>query len=141
MPSYTITSARLSYAGAARMLAAAVAKAEAMRIPACVAVTDPGGNAIAFARIDGAAGLASGPAFRKATVAAERGHASGALPKEYEIGVAFATEGRYTNLPGGLPVVIDGQVVGGIGVSGGSGDDDLAIARAGLAAIGAGEKA
>ena len=70
-------------------------------------------------------------------VAAERQHPSGALPKEFEAGVAFATGGQYTNLPGGLPIVLDGIHIGGIGVSGGSGDDDLDVARAGLAAIGA----
>ena len=59
------------------------------------------------------------------------------ITKEFEVGVAFATGGQYTNLPGGLPIVLDGIHIGGIGVSGGSGDDDLDVARAGLAAIGA----
>lgn len=134
---YTISSSRLSYAGAAKMIAAAVAKAEAMGVPQCIAVMDPGGHLIAFARTDGAAGIASGPALRKARVAAERHHPSGALPKEYELGVGLATDGQYTNLPGGLPIILDGQVVGGIGVSAGSGEQDLEVARAGLAAIGA----
>ena len=84
-----------------------------------------------LARTDGAADLASGPAYAKARVAAERQHPSGALPKEFEVGVAFATGGQYTNLPGGLPIVLDGIHIGGIGVSGGSGDDDLDVAGQG----------
>ena len=70
-------------------------------------------------------------------MSAERRHPSGALPAEYELGVGLATDGHYTNLAGGLPIVIDGHHVGGIGVSSGSGDEDLEVARAGLSAVGA----
>ena len=95
-------------------------------------------QAVLFALLElmGMADLASGPAYAKARVAAEREHPSGALPAEFEVGVAFATGGQYTNLPGGLPIVLDGVHIGGIGVTGGLGDDDF-TARAGLAAIGA----
>jgi len=132
-----IPSMKLSYAAAARILAAAVAHAESMKVPQCIAVMDDGGHLMAYGRTDGAAALAGGPALRKAQVAAERRHPSGALPKEYELGVGLATDGHYTNLTGGLPIVLEGHHVGGIGVSSGSGDEDLAVARAGLAAVGA----
>jgi len=137
MANVLIPTMKLSYAAAARMLAAAVARAEAMDVPQCIAVMDTGGHLVAYARTDGAAALAGGPALRKAQVSAERRHPSGALPKEYELGVGLATDGHYTNLSGGLPIVIDGHHVGGIGVSSGSGDEDLDVARAGLAAVGA----
>ncbi len=132
-----IPTMQLSYAAAAKMLAAAVARAEAMKVPQCIAIMDTGGGLLAYGRTDGAAALAGGPALRKAQVSAERKHPSGALPKEYELGVGLATDGHYTNLSGGLPIVIDGHHVGGIGVSSGSGDEDLDVARAGLAAVGA----
>lgn len=132
-----IPTMQLSYDAAARIVAAAVARAEAMGVPQCIAVMDTGGHLIAYARTDGAAALAGGPALRKAQVSAERRHPSGALPAEYELGVGLATDGRYTNLRGGLPIVIDGHHVGGIGVSSGSADEDLDVARAGLAAVGA----
>ena len=137
MSDLLIPTMKLSYAAAAKMLAAAVAHAEAMKVPQCIAIMDAGGHLLAYARTDGAAALAGGPALRKAQVSAERRHPSGALPKEYELGVGLATDGHYTNLPGGLPIVIDGHHVGGIGVSSGSGDEDLEVARAGLAAVGA----
>ncbi len=137
MKKHLIPSMKLSYAAAAEMLAAAVAHAESMKVPQCIAVMDDAGHLLAYGRTDGAAALAGGPALRKAQVAAERRHPSGALPKEYELGVGLATDGHYTNLAGGLPVVLDGHHVGGIGVSSGSGDEDLAVARAGLAAVGA----
>ncbi len=130
-----IPTMQLSYAAAAKMLAAAVARA--MKVPQCIAIMDTGGGLLAYGRTDGAAALAGGPALRKAQVSAERKHPSGALPKEYELGVGLATDGHYTNLSGGLPIVIDGHHVGGIGVSSGSGDEDLDVARAGLAAVGA----
>ena len=44
-----------------------------------------------------------------------------------------------TGLPGGLPIAFEGEVIGGIGVGSGSGEEDLAVARAALAAIGADE--
>ncbi|MDB2324598.1 heme-binding protein [Alphaproteobacteria bacterium] len=135
--SYTTTITRVTYLAASKMMAAAVAKADEMGVPQCIAIMDPSGGLICFARTDGAADLAAGPAYAKARVAAERQHPSGALPAEFEVGVAFATDGQYTNLPGGLPIVLDGVHVGGIGASGGSGEDDLAVAHAGLAAIGA----
>jgi uncharacterized protein GlcG (DUF336 family) len=133
--SYIITTNRINYLAASKMMEAAVAKADEMGVPQCIAIMDPAGGLICFARTDGAADLASGPAYAKARVAAERQHPSGALPAEFEMGVAFATGGQYTNLPGGLPINLDGGHIGGIGVSGGSGDDDLAVAQAGLTAI------
>lgn len=137
MSDYVTRTARLTYAGASRMLAAAVAEAQRMSVPVVIVVMDPAGQIIAYARMDGAADLAAGPALAKARVAAERRHPSGALPAAYEIGVAFATGGAYTNLAGGLQVIVEGEHVGGIAASGGSSEQDLAIVRAGLAAIGA----
>ena len=134
---YTTSITRINYLAASKMMAAAVARADEMNVPQCIAIMDPSGGLVCFARTDGAADLASGPAYAKARVAAERQHPSGDLPAEFEAGVAFATGGQYTNLPGGLPITLDGTHVGGIGVSGGSGDDDLDVARARLAAIGA----
>lgn len=137
MSAYVTHAPKLTYAGAARMIEAAVAEAGRTGVPVVIVVMDPAGQMIAYARTDGAADLAAGPALAKARVASERRHPSGALPVEYETGVAFTTGGVYTNLAGGLQVIIDGAHVGGIAASGGSGEQDLAIVRAGLAAIGA----
>ena len=49
--------------------------------------------------------------------------------------LAIATQGKRVNLPGGLPIVVDGHLVGGIGVGSGAGHEDLEVANAGLAAI------
>ena len=134
---FTTSMTRINYVAASKMMAAAVARADEMNVPQCIAIMDPSGGLVCFGRTDGAADLASGPAYAKARVAAERQHASGALPVEFEVGVAFATGGQYTNLPGGLPIVLDGVHVGGIGVDAVSVGQAVRLARAGLAAIGA----
>ena len=109
---YTTKITRINYLAASKMIAAAVARADQMNVPQCIAIMDTSGGLVCFARTDGAADLASGPAYAKARVAAERQHPSGALPEEFEVGVAFATGGQYTNLPGGLPIVLDGIHIG-----------------------------
>lgn len=137
MSDYVIQTQKLNYSGAAAILAAAVAEAEKIGVPVVIVIMDPAGQLITYARTDGAADLAAGPAHAKARVAAERRHPSGALPVEYETGVAFTTGGSYTNLAGGLQILIAGVHLGGIAASGGSGEQDTQIVLAGLAAIGA----
>lgn len=137
MSNYIIHQPRLTYAGAAAILAASVAESERLDVHVVIVIMDPVGQLITYARTDGAADLAAGPAFAKARVAAERRHPSGALPAEYELGVGLATGGTYTNLSGGLQIMLDGVHVGGIAASGGSSEQDTAIVVAGLGAIGA----
>ena len=52
--------------------------------------------------------------------------------------LAHATDGKLTNLQAGLPLIVDGQIVGGIGVGSGTGEQDLVVAEAGIAAFEAG---
>ena len=59
------------------------------------------------------------------------------MPPAFAPAVAAATGGHVTNLQGGLPITLDGHHLGGIGVGSGSPDQDLTVARAALAAIGA----
>ena len=57
------------------------------------------------------------------------------LSDELERRLAFATRGKVTNLLGGLPIVVDGHVIGAIGVGSGTGEQDVEVARAGVAAL------
>ena len=68
---------------------------------------------------------------RLASIGAE----SAAIPDAVRPAIAAATDGAVTGLPGGLPIKKDGYVLGGIGVGSGTGDEDIAVARAALAAI------
>ncbi len=57
------------------------------------------------------------------------------MPADVEMKLAIGTSGKLTNLKGGVPIAVDGMVIGGIGVGSGTGDQDLEVAKAGLAAI------
>lgn len=122
---------------AGEVLAAAVAKAEEIGVPMGIAVVDAGANLVGFIKMDGAFVHSHYTAQAKAYTAASvrrPAHESG-IPPAVSTEIASVTDGRFTTLPGGLPLVIGGQVVGGIGVGGGSGVQDIAVATAGAEAL------
>ena len=127
----------LTAAGARSILDAALAEADRIGVPECVAVVDAGGHLLAFARSDGARIGSISIALTKAVSAATRkrptGEEGGGDPM-MTVRLALAAD-RLTGIGGGFPIVVDGQVVGGIGVSSGTVDEDIIVARAGLAAI------
>jgi uncharacterized protein GlcG (DUF336 family) len=112
-----------------------VSKAAHIGAPQCIAVTDDGGHLLAFARMDGAKVLSIDSAIAKARTAASSRVPTGALPEDLERRLASATRGAHTNLRGGLPIVVRDEVVGAIGVGSGTGDQDVEVARAGIAAL------
>ena len=114
---------------------AAIAKAMEIQAPQCIAVVDAGGNLLAFVRMDGAKVLSQHTAVQKAVTAATTRAATGNAPDDHALKLALASGGRVTNLKGGLPIEVDGHVVGGIGVGSGTGDQDVAVAQAGIAAL------
>ncbi len=126
---------RLTCAGATRILDAAVRKATEMQKPQCIAIVDEGGNLLAFTRMDGAKVLSIESAMRKATTAASSRGPTGGIRGELEFRLAHATGGRLTNLKGGLPIIVDGITIGGIGVGSQTGEEDLEVAKAGVAAL------
>jgi uncharacterized protein GlcG (DUF336 family) len=135
MPSFTIETRILSYEGAQTILAAAVAKAAEMRVPQCISIVDAGGHMIAFARMDGAFAMSMPTSLMKAKTAASYGEPTGNILAGVDIKLAIATQGERINLPGGLPIIIDGRVVGAIGVGSGTGEQDREVAAAALRAV------
>lgn len=135
--SVTRPALKLTHEGALKMLAAAVAKASAMGVPQNVNIVDEGGNLLAFVRMDGAKLLSRETSLSKAITAASHRQPSSRLNPADEIKLSLAAGQRLTNLEGGLPIVIDGVCIGGIGVGSGKGAEDVEVARAALAAIGA----
>jgi len=129
----------LSHQGTLKAIAAAVAKAEEIGAPQNIVIVDTSGVPLASIRMDGAKYLSIDTATGKARFAASHNAPSGNLP--FEAGVIFGivTKGTATNLPGGLPIRFSGELAGGIGVGSGTGEQDLVVARAALAAIGADE--
>lgn len=128
---------KLTHAGAMVALAAAVAKSEALGVPQNINIVDEGGNLLAYVRMDGAKFLSRETSLAKAISAASHRQPTSRLLPELELKLAVATNGRLTNLEGGLPILFGGACVGGIGVGSGTGAQDLEVARAALAALGA----
>lgn len=128
---------RLTHAGALVALAAAVRKAQEMGVPQNISIVDEGGNLLAFVRMDGAKLLSRETSLSKAISAASHRQPTSRLDPALELKLAIAAGGRLTNLEGGLPIIIDGVCVGGIGVGSGKGSEDVAVAEAALAALGA----
>lgn len=132
---------RLTLEGARAILAAAEKKAHEIKVPQNIAVVDEGGHLLVFARMDGVKLSSIEVALTKAASAALRRTPSGPVTSNGEpsvflsLGLALATGQKLTPIRGGLPLVVDGQCVGGIGVSGGSEDEDITVAQAGVDAL------
>lgn len=126
---------KLTLEGAQKMLAAAVAKAQAMGVPQCIVIVDDGGHMLAFARMDGAKVLSFDSSFRKAMTAASSRAPTGGMPEGLDIRLGIATQGKLLNVKGGLPIVVDGKTIGAVGVGSGTGDQDFEVAKAALAVL------
>jgi uncharacterized protein GlcG (DUF336 family) len=128
----------LKLSGASAIVAAARRKAQEIGVDQCIAVVDRGGALIAFERMDGGRIGSITIAMTKAISAATRRRptaeeSAGDVPMG--IRLALAADNAVTNIGGGLPIVVDGQVIGGIGVSSGTVDEDTIVATAGLSAL------
>lgn len=132
-----LTVIRLDSADARLLIAGARARSDAIGVPMCIAITDESGNLIAFERMDGGKVTSTTIAIDKAytSAAARRAtHDYGAAsqPGGPAYGINSAIGGRLLVVAGGLPVLVDGAVVGGIGVSSGTPAQDQDVAQAGL---------
>jgi uncharacterized protein GlcG (DUF336 family) len=109
-----------------------------MGVPECIAVVDASGELLAFSRMDGARPGSIEIALTKARSAARRRR-----PTAEEAGgdalaavrLALAAQSNVTGIGGGLPIVVDGQTIGAVGVSSGTSDEDVEVASAGIAAL------
>jgi glc operon protein GlcG len=131
----TVSSLKLSIDGALKLINAAMAKAAEIKVPECICIVDAGGHLLAYARMDGAFTMSYESALVKAMTAASYGLPTGNIAAGIDIKLAIATQGKRVNLPGGLPVIVDGHVIGGIGVGSGTGEEDRIVANAALAAL------
>lgn len=135
-----VPGATLHPAAVQRLLAAALAQADAFGIRICVAVVEPSGTLAGFVRMPGAFGVSTRLAQDKACTAASIGLPLDRLAQVLEAEAPRVREGLcaqpgFTLVQGGLPVWRRGLLVGAIGVSGGSEQQDLACAQAALDAL------
>ena len=115
-------------------------KAEELDVPMNIAVVDDGGNLAAFARMDGAwlgsIEIAQDKAWTaRAFDISTRELASMSQPEQPLFGIAETHRGRVIIFAGGIPLKAGGRVVGAVGVSGGTPDQDHEVAEAGAAAF------
>lgn len=128
----------LSASDVKQILQAAEAHALENQWAVTIAVTDDGGHLLGMLRLDGAPPVS-------AHIAPAKAHTAAVGRRDTKVYEDIINGGRYAflsapmvegMLEGGVPVVVEGQVVGAVGVSGVQSQQDAAIARAGIAALG-----
>jgi glc operon protein GlcG len=138
------TTQRLTTNGAKTMLAAAISKAEDYGIAVTVAIVDAGGHMLVLERMDGGRFHTVHSSTTKAVTAASnkrptttKGAQGQELDTLHAIGLSLAAgPARWTALEGGFPIIVEGECLGGLGVSGGDWQQDEDIACAAISAVG-----
>lgn len=129
-----ITLNRVSLSEAHILIAGAIEKSNMMGIPMCIGVCDEAGNLLAFDRMDGGKPSSINTAIDKAFTASAARKATHiynklCVPGEPTFGIHNTNNGRFSVIGGGLPVVVNGEVVGGIGISSGTAIEDQEVAE------------
>ncbi|WP_322103351.1 heme-binding protein [Paraburkholderia sp. J41] len=138
------SSFRLELAEARAMARAALERAQAIHVPESVCIVDAGGYPLVLERMDDARITGPQIAWNKAFTAA--GHKRSthlftkapngpALPGNEAFGIQLSFEGRFAAFVGGFPVVVNDEVIGGVGLSGGNGEQDTQCGLAALEAL------
>jgi uncharacterized protein GlcG (DUF336 family) len=138
-------SKRLTAAGARKMMATAIARAQEAGIAVTVAIADAGGHLLLLERMEGGRFHTVHSATTKAVCAASNKRPTSAkgaqgqpLDTAHALGLALAAgPERWTAMEGGCPIIIGGECVGGVGVAGGSWEFDERLARQAVESIGA----
>ena len=126
----------LSQNEVAQILQAARSEAQQQGWAVAIAVVDDGGHPLALERLDGCAPIGAYIATEKARSAAiGRRETKGYEDMVNRGRTAFVSAPLITSLEGGVPVLVDGQVVGAVGVSGVKAEQDAQVAKAGIAAL------
>ena len=145
---FVADSKRLTHAGAKKIVDTAVAKARQAGIAISVVVADSGGNLLALERMDGGRFHTVHSATTKAVCCASNkrptsshGAQNQPLDVAHALGLALAAgPERWTAMEGGCPIIVGGECIGGVGVSGGDWATDERIARESVEAIAASAK-
>ena len=142
---YVTTAKRLTHEGARKVAATAIDQARAAKISISCCVVDAGGQIVALDRMDGAPfhtihscstkAICSSSTKRKTSA---KGAVGQTLDVAHALGLTLAAgAARWTAMEGGVPIIVDGECVGGVGVSGGDWETDQRIAQKAVESIGA----
>lgn len=135
MEKYYVESVTVSYAAAARAVSLAVEEGEKRGVLVSVAVVDPSMGLVAFARADGSMPHSVETSRRKANTAASSRRPSGWMQGDFATALPMGTGNLLTNIAGGFPLTLDGKHLGGLGIAGGTPDQDAEIGQAVLDAL------
>lgn len=135
----TLTRLSISQAASDRLISAATAKALEIGVPSAIAIVDESGILKAFRRMDGAALLAIDIATNKAWTAVSFGIPTHGwfdfIKNDPPLLHGIVHTPRLVVFGGGFPIMDQGQMIGGIGISGGHYEQDMVVAEAALAAL------
>lgn len=132
-----VETATIAFETAIELVRLGVEKGAEAGVRAVVTVMDPGMTMVAFGKADGATPHSIETSRRKAQTSASTRRASGWMQGDFATQAPLGTGLALTNIRGGVPLVFEGKHVGGLGIAGGTPDQDAAVADAVLAAIGA----
>jgi len=127
---------RITHEASLKMLQAGVAKAKELGVKISLAVVDASGQTIAFLMMDGARFFSGRTTIKKAITSASQRLPTGYAPEERVLSMQIRMDGDFTNVLGGFPVWMEGQVVGGVAAGGAKEEEDAIIAKAALDALG-----
>ncbi len=132
-----LTIKRLDADEAQLLIEGAAAKAREIGVPMCIAVTDESGHVIKFERMNGGKISSISIAIDKAATGAVARHGTHVynqlcVPGSPTFGIHITNGGHFSIIGGGLPVHVDGEIVGGIGVSSGTAEQDRICAEAAI---------
>lgn len=127
---------RITHEATMRMMAAGLARARELDALVSIAVVDASGELLAFVRMDGARFFSARATIKKAVTSASQRMPTGYFDKAGEVSMQIRMDGDFTNIPGGFPIVVEGQLIGGVGAGGAKIEHDVEVVRAALGAIG-----
>src|SRR5918995_73387 len=133
MPDFVATH-RLTHEATLKMLAAGIAKANELGCKVSLAVVDQSCRLIAFLMMDGARHFSIVTTTRKAISSASQRQPTGYAPEENALSMSVRM-GDFTNVPGGFPIAVDGQVIGAVAAGGATIEEDVLVAKAALTAL------
>ena len=125
----------LDQAGAQTVLRAAKESAQQRNAPSAIAVVDPAGDLLAFQRMDGVRPASADLAIQKARTAARLQRPTAEIEDNINQGRTAFVTAEIMALRGGMPVRLNGEIVGAVGVAGLSKETDTEIARTAAAAL------
>ncbi len=129
-----VSTHRLTEAASLKMITAGVAKANELGCKVSLAVADQSCRLIAFLMMDGARHFSIITTQRKAITSASQRQPTGYAPENKELNMTVRM-GEFTNVPGGFPIVVAGQVIGAVAAGGATIEEDVIVAKAALAAL------